>query len=590
MSNIISGICYLNQAGCLTPENRAAIMTGGGEFADVARSNEIFPNSICIKLLEKPEEKEGFIETLFPLSRQIEQQYCSLTWPAQMQNIVVLTELCGGLGDMATAAKAIGVMQRVCPTLTFDWILRGEQSLSPAHFLTCDKSTKINIRKFVHAPSTELPGDFLLAGPTKLSFTSDYIESKINKKIIGPAFCFLENAHDLCGSFNEMDLRIKTVKNPEEKYSKLHSYIFPSSHGGRGGYLRMGLDEGSGVFLDKDRMEAPLSREACCPSYLLQIQDERLRRDILKAMHIDDDKLEPDYDLHSFNFGYAHHLASCGKFIDCVAVHEKDKHVVIVLNQSELYSKSSSKDFCDQTLTSERLGFLNKKGYSKIDFRGEEDVSFTFEVESSQAKKSLTIIVRASFIPKDMKQLQLAAERLLCTGDNSAVEAWCARCKLYLYEDVNNGGCKWRFLQQQVDLAKTISANVSQLLAVFGGDKRLLDRSLNQPFSSGQMADVEKLLNDPNLSKETLQFCNLITKNFSFEGALEGALKRTAWHHLIPALPAIEAEVLGLEFQSGLLAYVENPQDAHKNLVVQDLSRLGKRVQEVVAKYVLGIS
>jgi len=547
-----------------------------------ATSSAIPSSSIHIKF---PEEKEDLPEVLLDLSRQIEKQYASLPWPAKMQNIVVLTHVCGGRGDIAAAAKAIGVMQQMCPTLTFDWVLQGGSNFNPASFLTCADPSKVHIRNWQSSPPSELPGDFLLSGPVQLCWGANYIESRIMRKTAGPTFCFLENAHDL-NSFNPkyLPLFIKEGKSSEENYRKLHSDIFSSKRDGSNGDLRMGLDPGSGIFLDRSRIEAPRSRGYCCPSYLLQIQDAGLRGDILKAMHSDETSA-PDYDRHSFNFGYAHHAASWGKFIDCIAIHEGDKDVVIVLNKHGEFTKLSSKEFCDQILTPERIAFLKEKGYSKVIFKGEEEPSFAFEAEESQAKKCLTVIVRSSFTPGDMKQMQLAAERLLGTGDNSAVEAWCARCRLYLYEDVSNAGCKWRFLQQQVDLAKTISPNLSKLLAIFGGDKRLADRCLNQPLSKSQMAEVEKLLNDPNLSKDTLQLCDLITKNFSFAEALESALKRTAWHHLVPELPIIEAEVLGEEFQAGLISYIQNSKDSNKNLVVQDLSRLEKRVQEAVAKY-----
>ncbi len=341
----------------------------------------------------------------------------------------------------------------------------------------------------------------------------------------------------------------------------------------------MGLQPGSGVFLDQSRLKAPLSRGYCCPSYLPRIQDDNLRMDILEAMHVFDGQSEPDYNQFSFNSGYAHHRASWGKFIDCVAIHEKNKHVVLVLNQRGEFAQLSTQEFQDQIFTPQRLAFLKQKGYGTVQLKGQEQD--TTVLQDSQSDRQLTVIIRPSFTPNDMRQMQLASERLLATGDNSAVESWCARCKLYLYEDVANMGCKWRFLQQQVDLAKTISPNLSRLLALFGGDRRLPNPSLNEPLNGQRMAEMEQLLNDPDLSDATLQFCDHITSNYSFHEVLEAALKRTAWHHLIPELAKIEAETLDEDFRSELVTYIKNP-EARKVLRVRALPELGKRVQEAV--------
>jgi hypothetical protein len=194
--------------------------------------------------------------------------------------------------------------------------------------------------------------------------------------------------------------------------------------------------------------------------------------------------------------------------------------------------------------------------------------------------RSLTVIVRAAFAPNDMAPLQLAAERILATGDNSAVEAWCARCQLYLYEDVANAGCKWRFLQQQVDLAQTISPNLSRLLALFGGDRRLAKSAAGE-----RMAEIERLLQDPKLGQDTLAFCTHITENYSFDQVLEGALKRTAWHHLIPELATIETETLDQSFREGLVAYLQAKEAAETSLQVTALPELKGRVHRAVQRF-----
>ncbi len=537
---------------------------------------------------EPPEE---FYDLIFSLHRKIESQYRELPWPTQMQKIVIMTEVQGGQGDVAAAAKAIALMQKICSTLTFDWALMNSSFCSndPQSFLHCDYPSNVHIRKCGSEPPEKSPGDFLLTGPVKLGWGLDYIESLISRKIAGPTFGFRENAENpTTPRYLQAMVQEASPKADSEIYQDLHSHLFPSESGNSSGQLPMGLQPGSGVFLDRSRIEAPKSRGYCCSSYLPQIQDAELRKDILEAMNVFDGKSEPDYDQYSFNSGYAHNPASWGKFIDCVAIHEKKKDVVIVLNQRGEFAHPSTKEFQDQIFTPERLAFLREKGYGRVIFKGQgQDPALLQEEEASHEGRRLTVIVRPSFAPEDMKYIQLASERLLATGDNTAVESWCSRCKLYLYEDAANMGCKWRFLQQQVDLAKTISPNLSQLLALFGGDQRLPNRSLNKPLSKEEMVEMEQLLNDSNLSDATLQFCKEITVNYSFHKVLEAALKRAAWHHLIPALATVEAENLGEKFRSGLVTYLKkNPKPPKETFDVPDISALGKRIQETVQKYI----
>jgi hypothetical protein len=508
-----------------------------------------------------------------------------------MQRIVVLTEVSGGRGDIAGASKAIAVMRRICPNLTFDWALKDAPNrYDPLSFLHSNDRPKVSTRHWGSQFPEGVPGDLLVAGPVKLTYGTDYIERYIHRKISGPVFGFMEIA-DQPSNYDQVILRIKIEgadpqASNDQIYRPLHSSAFRSKASHGCGLLPMGLQPGSGIFLDRSRIEAPLSRKYCCPSYLRQIQDVELRKAILKAMNVFDDCLQPDYAKFSFNSGYAHHPASWGKFIDCVAIHEKNKHVVIVLNQQGEFIRLSTQEFQDQIFTPERLAFLKQKGYETVMLKGEEqEASLLSKVDNSQLGRHLTVMIRRSFTPHDMRCMQLASERLLATGDNSAVESWCARCKLYVYEDVANVGCKWRFLQQQVDLAQDISPNLSKLLALFGGDKRLEDRCLNEPLNDQKMAELEALLDDPSLEDATLQFCNRIIANYSFDEVLEAALKRTVWHHYIPELAKIEAETIDEDFRTGFVAYLKNPETAQKVFQIRNLPELGRHVQETVQQY-----
>ena len=139
-------------------------------------------------------------------------------------------------------------------------------------------------------------------------------------------------------------------------------------------------------------MEAPLSRAYCCPSYISLIQNTELRQDILSAMSCHDDKSLPDYDSYSFNSGYAHHPASWGKFIDCVAIHERHKHVVIVLNQCGEFDRLSVGDFSNIIFTPERLAYLKEKGYGQVTLKGNEEAILIQQSDDDQTKRNLDVL------------------------------------------------------------------------------------------------------------------------------------------------------------------------------------------------------
>jgi len=541
-----------------------------------------------------PENVDDLSDALFPLHRALLDSYRGLPWPRKMQKIVALTEVRGGRGDIAAAGKALGLMQKICPDLRFDWVLRGAklEQYNPQAFLLCDDPSKISMRRWESDPTDGAAADFMLAGPVKLTSGVDYIASKIHRKIAGPTCAFAEIGEECSDLDTEIAQELVRKANEEKQpletiyaQNKLHKRLFPSRSSNGRGLFPMGLQPGSGVFLEPSRIAAPLSRGYCCPSYLPQIEDAALRKDILEAMGVYDGASEPDYDQYSLNSGYAHRPVSWGKFIDFTAIHERNKHVAVVLNQHGEYDRLSTEEFAEQIFTPERLAYLKAQGYGTIILKGEEEQAFSLgQSENPEQERRLVVIVRKKFLPQDMRRLQLASERLLGTGDNSALEAWCARCKLYLYEDVANGGCKWRFLQQQVDLAKQFSPNLSRLLALFGGDRRTDGDSLNRPLTQDQMAEAERLLADPGLSDATLQMCDHIVSHYSFAEVLEGALKRTAWHHIIPDLAAVEAETLDDSFRNGIVSYLQDPAANRRELTVTTMIQLARQVQEIVQK------
>lgn len=237
-----------------------------------------------------PKELQDLDEMLDPLRRKIECLYRDLPWPKQMQNIVVYTRTSGGYGDIAAAAKAIAVMQRISPDMTFDWRVWGyKMHTNLTSFLTLDDPSKV----YINSPE-KAPGDFLLTGPVEFDDIRYLTSQVLHRKINGPAFHFLEIAKSP-NSDEPIFMKGQAEKAPlqtsnDEIYRSIHKLAFPSSklRAAGGGTLSMGLQPGSGVFLDKSRIEAPLSHEYSCPSYLKKIQEAELRRDILEAMNVSD--------------------------------------------------------------------------------------------------------------------------------------------------------------------------------------------------------------------------------------------------------------------------------------------------------------
>lgn len=279
----------------------------------------------------------------------------------------------------------------------------------------------------------------------------------------------------------------------------------------------------------------------------------------------------PNFDEHSFNSGYAHRPSSWGKFIDFVSIQEQQKHVTIVLNQHGEFDKPSFDEYSPLIFTPERLELLQQLGYGKITLKGAENRTC---ILSNGTGRDLTVIVRPSFHPENMKQLQLASERLLATGMNTPAESWASKCKLYLYENVANGGVTANFLTQQIEVANTINPKLGRLLQIAGYQ--------NKPLSQDEMAEAAQILRDPELSTATLNFCDHVVKNYRFHDAFLGSLKRTVWHHYLPELKKIEAESMDPEFNEEIVKHLSSF-DAEKKVVrIKNLPLLAERVHAAV--------
>jgi hypothetical protein len=533
---------------------------------------------------------------LLPVQRGIEAVYRKLDLPPGVQNVIVFTDVLIGRGDIAAAAKVIDFLHQRYPSLCFQWILMNHDQDSQGHPLSY-----LSSKNLLHIPETKhLFGvksyllfnrreihtiDLVISGPVPLSYNrlstspSNFFYLVSDQPIKGPYIAFSE---DDCTNdrSNNRYRDIEKAAAARGGYEEIHNDLFPSKVIGiqsEMGMVQMGLEKGKGMILDPERISAPLSQRFSCPTYLLQIKDQELRTTLLHAMHCNTSEV-PNYERYSLNFGYAHYVGSRLLFIDAVAMHERKKNVVIVCNRIAVLKEHTlhAAKLYQYLLQQNRIELLKSKGYRKIIFIGEEE---KFIHQLTDRGRVLTIIIRDSFYPSDMKFLQLASERLLATGDNTAVESWCARCQLYLYEMFEH---KKNFLKQQCLLAKQFSENFANLLDLFAN----MNRS-DLFFPPDKLAKVEACLSDCDLAEKTLEFCHHIVENCSFAGVFEGALKRALWHYHLPELSKVESSSLDPDFCSHLISFIRDKDKGDiKQLAVTTLNDLERRVQDHVEDYI----
>lgn len=546
------------------------------------------PSVSCSVVLS---EKIGAVkEDLFPLYRAIMELYRDLPWPSSIKQVAVVTNMAGGFGDLAAGAKAVGVFRRLCPDTRLDWIIRGDVD-NPESFLFCNRE-QVHVRKWDSLPLDYTDIDLLLTGPVADSWPRDYLEKGVGRKIVGPMIRFVENGTGMGTLPREEEFvrekigkGIRENRSDSEIYSQadLHQWLFPSDF--KVNYrssvcISMGLYPGSGVLFDLDREESIMPEKISSISLLEKIKDPSLKKDLLDTTY-DPDKA---FSQTSLNFGYAHFPFSWGTFIDFVAMNEKEKaKVVVVLNQNGCQYKFPTDEFCEKVFTPERLDRLKQIGFTGIVLKGQDK---TISLPEASGSRPLIVIIRARFSPIDMHYLQRASERLLATGDNSALESWSAGCKLYLYEDLSKygNGSKRRFLEQQMEVAEQFSPSLRRLLEIFGYLPDA-DEMAKGSLSQNRMEEAAQLLEDPDLPEATFRMCRHIVSQYSFAKVLEVALMRSAWHSSLPQLAQIEEEMLPDDFKSSVVQYLDSAPRL-KKIAISNLNEMGEKIGQKTSQIV----
>lgn len=117
---------------------------------------------------------------------------------------------------------------------------------------------------------------------------------------------------------------------------------------------------------------------------------------------------------------------------------------------------------------------------------------------------------------------------------------------------------------------------MGELLYLFGS------KSSVEGLSEEEMKRAETILMNPELPAKTLEFCNTITRNYSFQSILEGALKRAAWHHVLPELKQIECEGIDPVAKEELIDFFRRPESGPRTLQLHNLEQLSERIHQAV--------
>ena len=201
---------------------------------------------------------------LYRLQGALEEQYRGAAWPTKLKHIVIYTEVRGGSGDISAAAKVIRLMQRICPTLTFDWIAPTSQDVRT--FLPNVDQSKVRI---LQRGNDARPSDFLVTGPVK---SSGNRSPMLNFWEIGtdddPFKALVHSARQRVQKCTQECTQDCTQEcTNQARYSEMHKIIFSTGHAQCAKVL--GLEEGSGVFIDLSLFKHPFQGDfLALPTFL----------------------------------------------------------------------------------------------------------------------------------------------------------------------------------------------------------------------------------------------------------------------------------------------------------------------------------
>lgn len=511
------------------------------------------------------------------LLKQIYLAYANLPLPTPKnpRKIVLLNRAHGGVGDYAAGYKVVNLMEQIDPHAIISWVSTPSEV---RHFKT--PSPKLKFANIDHSESGfehNAEVDLVIQGPLNDSNSSTYLQDKYKIKFEGQHYSFVE----ICGFLDE---GINLFGSLYDRFAEIvpsHEIVIRS--GGTIGFLEngvsnsfnsehqrqmmdaildeclkshvlgMGIDGSSGLLFEENSTPPQLSQIYAHPEAMLEIENKLLLEQIFQTPPSTTVPIHSFTALQSLNFGYAHYTDVKGRFIDSVAIHENKKNLTFVFYQIQKGNDLSKLAYFQRKVfTPQRVALLQRLGYGKIVVKSDEKLNDLIIKLPSDNKNSrtLTVILHQCFSKNDMRCLQLASERILATGDNSACEAFSSRFKLYMYEDISkqrdpeeyigNSFRKGEFLNQQIRVGTEVYPPLGRFLKLSSQEVQLTE---------GQMKEMETILSDPGIAPAFLKFAETITRNYQFKPLLEGMIRRHFWKRHYPKFFDLEKSLLAQHAQ-----------------------------------------
>lgn len=334
------------------------------------------------------------------LYAKICEEYSNLPWP-EIDCLCVITNVCGGMGDIAACAKVIMILLEEIPNIEeVNWVVLSNK-VDPLSFILPYYHNKITLNK--NTEKTKI--DFLVDGPAITGWGTGYMQKFFRPQLPKTSWHFKECGHSYprCNNINDFQTYRRKIKN----------FALP-----------MGLLPGSGVLIN-----APLPEGKNSPEWWSIVPKE-----------------------YSFNFGYAHNPMSKYRFIDVITMHERERNICVVLTSRGEFASTNGNDFISSISDLDDIGIMTVMEKSANGF----DV---YNKTINTGKRHLLIILFERFSHDEMIFFLRNADRCLVTGNNSAIECWKlidSDNQLFIYEDVKNCGVTHRFLDQQIQISDNI--------------------------------------------------------------------------------------------------------------------------------------
>lgn len=240
------------------------------------------------------------------LYAQICAPYKDLPWPV-IDTLGVITNVCGGLGDIVACAKLIMLLLEEIPTIKeVNWVVLSNK-IDPLSFVLPAYREKITLGKNTDKTSI----DFLIDGPATSGWKTGYMQKFFQPKLPDKAWHFKECGHAY-PKYSQCTEYVKYAK-------KLHNFALP-----------MGLLPGTGVLIN---VPLPVG------------------------------KMEPEWwnmvpKTYSFNFGYAHNPWTKYRFVDAVSMHEREKNICILFTSKGEFTSTNVNDFITNITHLEDIGHM----------------------------------------------------------------------------------------------------------------------------------------------------------------------------------------------------------------------------------------